>query len=185
MFVQSPLITIYLHDANAEVREVTVNKTDCLQVLEDEIKGDDKRFIMYKNALLMMSFSFQFFGIKDGDHLYVLRAKYNNKKRESVDTSKILAQKQLNNRGRVVLANGSVEIIDKSALLECTRLLDLMYLRDDYMSPASRRGLELPTTDAPQSDNGVKSTIPAVRLTEPSTDVLPIFWTPRHKRLLS
>lgn len=183
MFVQSDLITIYLHDVNCPVRELTVRKTDCIQVLQDEVKGDDKRFIMYKNSLLMSSFSFQFFGVKDGDHLYVLRARYNNKKRDLTDTPKNNLQKQLNNFSRVTLANGNVEVIDKSALLECTRLLDLMYLRDDYIPPVARRGPESIAAETTHTDNDNHTTIPTGRMTVPSSDVLPIFWTPRHKRL--
>ncbi|EAX94394.1 hypothetical protein TVAG_194800 [Trichomonas vaginalis G3] len=178
-------ISVFLHDSNNEIKEISVHKTDPVQVLQDEIKGNDKRFIMYKNSLLMTSFSFQFFGIKDGDHLYVLRTKYGNKKREMAETSKSLLQMQRSSRCCMILSNNNVEVIDKSALLECTRLLDLMYLRDDYLSPASRRGPEIMASDASQASNSSKSIIPTVRLNEPSSEVLPIFWNPGHKRLLS
>ena len=173
-------ITIRLHEIGMEIREIKVHPTDSIQILQKEVTGIDQRFIMFKNSILMTSFSFKFFGINDGDDLYVIRAprKTNDSKKH-----KVLHNKSKNTHTTVDIGNGNVSIVDKSLIHECARILDLMYIKDERPR-LYRRPSVLVTTN---SKDEVTNTIPQTqesKATEPSTNCLPIFWPNKKNRLM-
>ncbi|OHT13906.1 hypothetical protein TRFO_15785 [Tritrichomonas foetus] len=65
-------ISIRLHLPNHETTIATVRSDDTISVLNKYVSGGSPKKIIYKNCLIMTSFSFSFFGIQDGDDLYVV-----------------------------------------------------------------------------------------------------------------
>lgn len=180
MFIHPEVITIHLHMSGTDVRDVVVHPGDQIQVLDQEVKGEDKRYIIFNNNILLTSFSFKFFGIKDGDHLYVLRAPRNPSRQSQ--KQKNLLQKAKNAYSFVKMGNDNVEAIDRSAVKECIRLLDLMCMRDESRPFCGRRAIqEKPVVErkAPEQRTPEWS-----RAMEPATKTLPIFWSNRKGRML-
>ena len=169
-------ITIRLHEANKEVREVTVNDSEPIQVLQQEVHGEGKKFIVFNRNVLMTAFSFRFFGIKDGDDLYVLRSQHNNKQQKQ---RKFNGSKSRATHTYIKLANGDVEVVDKSAACECIRLLDLLYMKDEIRQSPNRRISTYNEEDTDSQTEQSNMKVEIVKATEPSTNSLPIFWSNR------
>jgi hypothetical protein len=180
MFLQPETITIRLHTSNKDTRDIVVHPSDPIKVLDQEVKGNEKRFIMFNGNILMTSFSFKFFGVKDGDHLYVLRAP--RKQQKQSQKTKNLVQSLKNTYSLVKMGNDNVEIIDRSALRECIRLLDLMYIRDESRPFSHRRAPQ--EEEIADQDPPKQQTVECGRPIEPSTGSLPIFWSNRKTRML-
>jgi hypothetical protein len=66
-------ITVLLHDAGCSPRRVCVDDRDPVHVLERSIAGGGRRLIVFGKAVLMTGFTFHYHGIKNNDHLYVVR----------------------------------------------------------------------------------------------------------------
>ena len=175
-------ITVRLHELNKEPREVTVHESDPIHVLQQEVQGNDKRFILFHRYILNTSFSFKFFKIHDGDDLYVIRSPRNENRQ--AQKKQILTQKQRMIHSHLKMPNGEVEVIDKTAAFECIRLLDLLSLRDQ-MRPSLNRQYQLTkTTEEQQHDTGEELVLESNKLKEPATESLPIFWPNRNGRLV-
>ena len=175
-------ITIHLHEPNKETHDVTVHPSDAIQVLQQEVQGNDRRFILFNNNILMTSFSFKFFGIKDGDDIYVLRSPKNNTKLNQKKRSTSFKGK--NTHSYIKMANGNIEAVDKSAAYECIRLLDLLYIQDQ-IRPFPNRRLQVSNINEEKTPtNNQEVILEANKRTEPSTESLPIFWSNRKGRSL-
>lgn len=73
-------ISIVLHYQDSPEKQITVNKLDPISVLHNYVpdEGGD-RMILAKNCLLMPSFSFKYHGIRNGDHMHVVRPQIHSK----------------------------------------------------------------------------------------------------------
>lgn len=174
-------ITIRLHEVDKEVRDVTVHECDPIQVLQHEVHGDGKKFIMFNRNVLMTSFSFKFFGIKDGDDVYVLRSPRNNKQQNI--RRRLNGSKNKSTHSVIKMANGDVEVIDKSVALECLRLLDLLYIRDEFRPSYNRRAQAYNEENIEPQTAQQQMSVEVVKASEPSTNSLPIFWSNRMVQL--
>ena len=173
-------ITVRLHEPNKEIREVTVRECDPIQVLQQEVKGDDKRFIMYNRNVLMTAFSFKFFGIKNGADIYVLRSPRNNSTANK--QKKVIQNNTRRLHSSIKMPNGEVGTVDKSAACECIRLLDLLYIQDQIRPYPNRRFKLENTYEELSHTPKQETTVEAPKPTAPSTESLPIFWSNRKGR---
>ena len=167
-------ITLHLHEPNKPTRDVCVCRNDPIQVLQNEVKGNDKRYVLYKRSILMTSFSFKYFGINDGDDLYVVHMPQNKGRRVSNNNLMKILKK------RISLPSGEVEI-DRTAVQECVRLMDLMYIRDEFRPKVFRESIVENTSNEKKETQ--RTVYKENQATEPSTECLPIFWENRRRLL--
>jgi hypothetical protein len=66
-------ITVTLHDGELPLQRVTVGVTDAIHILHGHVPSGGRRWIMFRGCIVMAAFSFGHHGIRDGDHLYVVR----------------------------------------------------------------------------------------------------------------
>lgn len=68
----SESLTLFIHHGKNQVDKVTVDSTDAVQNLDKHLETLPKmRFVFFNNMLLVGSFSYQFYKIQNGDHLFV------------------------------------------------------------------------------------------------------------------
>ena len=71
-------IRVFLHDVPAEPVEINVNLCDSVRRLDDFVCEKGTRVFFYNGRIIVPAFSFSFFDIKDGDHIFVVRPQHNN-----------------------------------------------------------------------------------------------------------
>jgi hypothetical protein len=67
------IISITLHDGDTPPQHIHVDETNSIQVLEDYIPVGGRRLICHHGSILLTGFSFMYHGVKENDHLYVIR----------------------------------------------------------------------------------------------------------------
>ena len=161
-------LTLRLHDGPC-VQDVHVDSRDMVQVLEKLATGTDRRFIMHKGKLLMTSFSFQFYNIKDGDNIYILRGK----QRQETKTKQQAKDKRMK-RDFLVQCDKTHE---QDLAREATRLIDLVAMQIDGNENVYRHYARIAKINAERdSQDKIQLTEECVSLQEPSKDMLPVFW---------
>jgi hypothetical protein len=78
------IITITLHDGDSPRQRIRVDESESLQILEDYIPARGRRLISHHGSILMAGFSFMYHGVKDDDHLYVIRPIDRPERRQTV-----------------------------------------------------------------------------------------------------
>ena len=73
-------ITIYLHDKNGEQTGITVCINDTIESL-NILKERKNVCLLFHNSVLLPSFSFGFYGISNGDHIFVVQSQEPKKPR--------------------------------------------------------------------------------------------------------
>ena len=65
------MINIMLHTPEKDML-VTVRQHDCIQVLQNYYKSKKTTLLVHQSKVLFTKFTFSFFKINDGDHIYAL-----------------------------------------------------------------------------------------------------------------
>lgn len=110
-------ISIVLHYEDGLAKQITVDEFDQVSILQKYVSnsGND-RLIVANNSVLMPAFSFKYHGIKDGDHVHLIRTRLPRKGTASVNRSN--ASQQYWKR--------RIQMMTKSdAMLEAARIMDL------------------------------------------------------------
>lgn len=63
-------ILVLVHTANKGVQTFEVDENEHVKVIEERLKSNVPLILYYNNMLLMKNFSFKFYEITNGDHIY-------------------------------------------------------------------------------------------------------------------
>ena len=156
------MIRIILHNTDSPTVTVDVDPNSAIQVLGKHIPGKSAKFLLYKNTLISDIFTFGFYGIKDGDNIYVVR--------EMEEPPPKLKPHYFSDYNK--LSPKSEITTDLSR--EGMRLLDLAKMRCEIspkhlFSPQDQLYLSLSSQAVPQTNTCYSAT-------EPSTSSLPPPW---------
>lgn len=181
-------ITVFLHDADKPIQSITVQPSDSLRILDDQITTKGQRVLFCNGMILMPAFSFQFLNVQDGDHVFVIRpkeTKINNnqnlqKQRIKQDhhATLQLSKKLKKITDNASYHNGSMELFGNSSILhEASRLADLA--KTQYESNFLTRYYNLQQ----KSEDSIKKIKPKEvsqvllqQPTSPSSEALPLLW---------
>lgn len=64
-------IEIYVHDEKRGTTLIEVNKNDLVAVIEKKLQINGSILIYYNNMFLVNTLTFGFYGISNGEHLYI------------------------------------------------------------------------------------------------------------------
>ena len=71
MCLQINTILIFVHTEDKSVHQIEVNENDPIKIIEDKLRSKIRLLLFYNNNILMKGFSFKFYGVTSGDHIYV------------------------------------------------------------------------------------------------------------------
>lgn len=184
----SDFISIILHDGDRPAQSVTVHLSDSLRVLDDQISAKGQRLLFSNGSLLMPSFSFNYFNMHSGDHVFVVRPQDSH-----LNTKQIKKQKEnwsglsTTHNYRQYLnivkntqssANKHLKLLGGSSLIhEAARLSDLE--AEQLESKYSKYVHNMQTEDEQkQPEKSISETIifPNENIRQPSSSALPILW---------
>ena len=184
-------ITIHLHTPDKETIDIEVRPDDSVGVLKNYVNGIGSQMILFKNNLIMTAFSFSFFDIHDGDHLFVVqytkaqrctsakkthtRSRLETRRTALFNSAHAEAGKDESTRRRT--SNSSL-FLDPSIINEIARLSDLCNKSLDMQRIKFSRQISHDIADnenlkQTQENAHVKNIQQAV---DPSTIALPQFW---------
>lgn len=142
----SQQISVFVHDMNTEVQTVVVDAMDSVRVLDSYIKEAGTKYLLYQDQLLNVSFSFGYFGIGHGSHIYVLRPTPMIHKRSQAERcERRRKQIELHNQEKMMAAEATASSlpqfgkIDFSFLNEASRLMDMNTIRNDHLAKSPSR----------------------------------------------
>ena len=172
-------ISIHLFDSDGSRKKVSVCIYDPVQVLDSVVKKGGRRYIIYKNQLIMTRFSFKFYDIKDGDSLFIVRmknkiSKISNQNENSFETG----LKNNEAQRRYLLSQNFPPDYNHSLVVELNRLVDQMFRKAEFKRIANQSFLEAfdliyPKTEKKKKDIPLKY-CPSEH---PNNEELPIFWS--------
>ena len=171
-------ISIYLFDSDGSRRKVTVCIYDCIQVLDSVVKKGGRRFIVYKNQLIMARFTFKFYGVQDGDSLFVVRVKNKNLNfSNQIENTFENGCKNNEAQRRFLLSQNFPPNYNHSLVVELNRLVDQMFNKAEFKRIANQSFLQAFDLIYPKREKKTKE-IPLryCPSDHPCKDELPIFW---------
>lgn len=68
-------ITVFIHDGDELPRAIIVGISDSIRILDDFIKEKGQRAFYCNGSIILPAFSFNYFNIKNNDHIFVVRLK--------------------------------------------------------------------------------------------------------------
>ena len=187
--MDSRRLKIFIHDpffaesggGESAVREVEVCDKDLVAILDNFIPEGGQRFIIHEGKFIMSSFSFGFYKIADGSHLFVVRT---NPFQYQISYPKIVLnhkmRKNSSTEQRFNLSQGFHPNSNTDLVLETTRLRDqfLTKIDSNYMLHRSVMA-KLAKREAAITDSAIKggAVVSNQKPLIPSSEELPIFWS--------
>jgi len=170
----SRVIGIYVH-SGIKTSHIIVSSTDTIESMRVQLHYPEEYLVFYNNQLVLDKFTFSFFKIADGDHLYVVP--YNKPHCDLFGPKKRTKIKNLR-QNREDLENR----IDHSYNMEKARYFDLRLTRFEEKSYYLRKAGAFLNIfdDVSDYSEAIPSTIPSQNQ-GPSTDSLPVFWRSPEK----
>lgn len=169
------MLSLYVHDCDGTCQEIHVSPHDQIKRLDSNVKDGQKRNVVFDNHLIVGEFSFQFYGIKNGDHIYLLP----NRQPKAISVGSAFLPERFNEaQKRFNMAQGFHPDSDHSLVLESVRLKDQYFNKIEsnfYLNRAvMTRSFE--TERVPSHIKVSKKFADIKKLTSPSTTALPKFW---------
>ena len=167
-------ITVNLHDPDRGTINVTVQPTDAVNVLARHVAVGGRRLLCYKGSAVMTAFTFQFFGINNGDDIYVVKLKKPAAVRDR-DYFNHNVKKKHKMRKMMPLSGTCFSPARVHGIVkEAARLMDIVANRCEWQRPKvfSQREDPLINLLTPAAE----PTSIGASLTAPSTEALPMFW---------
>ena len=172
------MLNMFLYDSDGTQKRITVNPYDCIQVLDSIVKEGGKRYILYKNQLIMTGFTFKFYGMKDGDKLFVVRTQKQlpNISTQNLTNIKLQTKQNEANRRFLITQNFSPDY-NYPLVLELNRLVDQMFNKAEFKRITNPKFLKAFDEIYPKKQrkpNPVR--LKFCPIDHPSTEELPVFW---------
>ncbi|OHT10698.1 hypothetical protein TRFO_04228 [Tritrichomonas foetus] len=185
-------ITIILHIPNGAPLAITVNSHDTASALEPYVDGDGTHSFYYKNIPICPAFTFKWFGIGDGTHIYVdemdpnaLQYSIPNNKKSNTRKCSIKQSKSKSTSKHSMKPGRSQEAPTRPPSMlnnvnaENARIKDQFFRKVEGTVVCYRKIMKRFThMSANEQDCGNRPspTIISESPDHPSTDSLPIFW---------
>ncbi|EAX99614.1 hypothetical protein TVAG_215140 [Trichomonas vaginalis G3] len=169
------MFTLYLHDTDGNTQEIVVSPSDPIKRLDINFKNGQRPHIIFDNHLIVSDFTFSFYGIKNGDHLYLMP---NTTGKSNQMTSPFLPERFNEAQKRFNMAQSFHPESDHSFVLESVRLKD-QYFNKIESNYYLNRAVMARTFEAEQTVRKIKHTkliTDFKKLSKPSTTALPKFW---------
>ena len=159
-------LTINLHDNDNEIHQITIQLYDPVYILENYLQGKEKRLLIFNGQLLMNSFSFAYYNIESGAHIYAVQSKnkhshignsyfeHNMKKKlikDGLELSNDIPDYARIRRNRL-----------STFVYEVSRLHDLQNMRNDQMLESCKHGLNTASIQE-DNDNNIKQKSQIIR----------------------
>lgn len=168
-------ITAHLKDGNKQ--QVSVDKTDMVRKLLDFLPQTHNYVIVINGAVINDCFSFQYYGIKDGDSVLVIPT--TKKPEEKILTEKYAKRVDLSVQRRFMIAQGFHPRSCYELVLETTRISENFILKSQ-MKPALSRSVDRKFMELINDIQPVAPPTPRLVTYDapvnPSTEALPSFW---------
>ena len=173
------MISLTVHVPGKEPQSITVNQASQVQVLEEFYPNIETAFILHKSNVILPRFSFQFLGIKDGDHVYIAEHHYSN-----ISTHCKVGQKKKNQDKSLIYKFAKMQnmesIVPLDLVLEASRLKDLHLMRIESNGSNYRKLVHAYTSQANTQREPAKS-VPlfsqqAITPNAPSTESILVSW---------
>lgn len=155
------MLQLFLHDED-EIKRIEVDSLQPVQTVDEHAKPGRHKYLYYNNNVLYGGFSFEYYNIQDGAHIFILRV---NEKTAGISTN------LMKNRSRP-------KLLRSSKLNENCRILDVAHLKDELNNVLNRKiiqyyqnhvnHMQLPDSDDQPTILGSSPSIP--------TQALPRCW---------
>ena len=159
------LIRLFVHEDGMHVKEIVVNRLDTINSL---CPPDQRRCFLFNNSLLCSAFTFAFYGIPDGSHIFTY-----------IQT---IQKRATRARGKVkeFLQSKLKSTVNMEKHLEIAKLKDKFFSRIEgsyrvYQRVVNKFDRSLSEASPSSDADGQRLNLDGAR--EPSTNALPVLWT--------
>lgn len=157
-------MNIFIHSPAGTVFKLMFEHTDIIGSIEDRLKCADPIICFHNNTILEKHFSFDFYEVKDGDHIYTTNENGRSNLKLCQKLTKSISI--TNNRDRIALENS------------CLRLIDLTFVRAEGSFSANLKLLNW-YKNLQKSDTQVIQVFPTIvprKMSKPNNEPLPLAW---------
>ena len=177
-------LTIFVHHDKGDAAKVVVDPNETLQNLDKHLILPKFRFVFFNNMVLLGAFTYSFYKIQNGDHIYVIPIAFSSA--QNIKNSILHAFiPNINEPKKEVKPNPEKRI--SSFLRETARLKDQFLQKVEgtmYRKPLgllsgimrSRAVPAPPPPPPPPPAQNIPTVIPQLS-TKPSSDALPLLWS--------
>ena len=170
-----------------------MNPHDSLRTLDDSISNKGQRVLFCNGSIMMPGFSFSFLGIKDGDHVFVIRPHRRQKQLNETKKEKNKKAMMMNKLKESMKREPLFDIItsdsernrifsvlsDPTIIREALRIADVAMTRTEIESTTKFYNLQNITEKAPEpvnSNRGLQhdQEVNMQQPTSPSSEPLPL-----------
>ena len=177
------ILTIYIHHGDNKIDKININPRDTIQSIENHINLPKHRFVFLNNCILFGSFTFSFYKVTNGDHLFVIPMAFSIAKtiHEKLTEFPILSKflHSNNNQNNINNSNNSSEKRISTFLRETAKLKDQFFQKVEGTVLNHRKTLErLANIIKPKNNNDQVSHVTVIPppCINPSTETLPKLW---------
>lgn len=157
-------MNIFIHSPAGTVLKLMFEHTDIIGSIEDRLKCQDPIICFHNNIILEKHFSFDFYEVKDGDHIYTTCENGRSILRLCQELTKSITI--TNQHDRFSLENS------------CLRIIDMTFVKAEGSFSANLK-LSNWYKSLQKNDSGIYQVIPTVmpkRAKKPCSKPLPSFW---------
>ena len=177
-------LTIFVHQDKGDAAKVVVDPNETLQNLDKHLNLPKFRFVFFNNMVLLGAFTYSFYKIQNGDHIYVIPIAFSSA--QNIKNSIIHAFiPNINEPKKEVKPNPEKRIT--SFFRETARLKDQFLQKVEGTMNRKPFGLFSgimrskaapipPPPPPPLPENNIPTVIPPMS-TKPSSDALPLLWS--------
>lgn len=180
-------ITVFIHDGDELPRAITVKVSDSIRIIDEEIHEKGQRVFYCNGSIILPAFSFNFFGIKDMDHIFVIRLKEHKNVHNMMisnlqpSTKKALPIKEKVKRTMLFKENHHKQYSfqpNTYLLHEASRIADLTYIHNEKRMMLKNCFSSEPEETIPHTKTlDIKQQTLISTSTLPSSEALPHAWS--------
>jgi len=179
-------LTLFIHYGDSKVDRVIVDPRSTIQSLEDFLPLPKHRFVFLNNCLLIGSFTFSFYKVSNGDHLFCVPIAFSiaktlqDKLSTNIGLKNGLLSKFISSQGEKNLdAESASEKRISTFIRETARIKDNFFQKVEGTMLSHRKTFEkFASILIPKSNNEEKQHVTVIPppCIKPSTETLPNIW---------